>query len=515
MGQGFWHKLFGNAGDSVLRAGYGMYYDHFGESIVNLFDQYGSFGLSDSITNPTNVLTPDTSPRYTGAHNIPDLTGTPEQTVSYPALSPTDPLTTGFAITHGIDSQMQTPYAHVVNVSWQRQLPAGFVLEAAYLGRFGRHQLQQIDLAQPLDLVDPKSGQDYFSAAAQLSKDGYAGQTTVAPIAYFEDMFPDAASGGVSATQNIYNTIWKYNLGNETGALYALDILCYPGCGGKTGRFWPTQFASMYSWASIGDSNYNGGQLVLRHAMRHGMQMDLSYTYSKSMDMGSDDERTVYSSSTGSSVGSSFSAILNAWNPGLSYGPSDYDIRHLVTASWVVDLPFGKGKLLGSRAGTGWDRVIGGWQLSGVGRWTSGLPFSVISGAGWGTNWLEKSNMIQTGPIATGTSIGANGAPNVFANAAQALASLQNPYPGEAGQRNNFRGDGYFGIDARLAKNWKLSERMGMQFAWDVYNVTNSVRFDVNPLNSLQNLTTSGSFGVYGATLTTPRVQQLSLRFSF
>jgi hypothetical protein len=499
----------------VLRAGYGKYYDHFGESIVNLFDQYGSYGLSDSITNPTNVLTPDTSPRYTGAHNIPDLTGTPEQVVSYPALSPTDPLTTGFAITHGIDSQMQTPYSHVVNVSWQRQLPDGFVLEAAYLGRFGRHQLQQIDLAQPLDLVDPKSGQDYFSAATQLSKDGYAGQTTVAPIPYFEDMFPDAATGGMSATQNIYNSIWKYNLGNETGALYALDILCYPGCGGQTGRFWPTQFASMYTWASIGDSNYNGGQLVLRHAMRHGMQMELSYTYSKSLDMGSDDERTVYSSSTGSTVGSSFSAILNAWNPGLSYGPSDYDIRHLITASWVVDLPFGKGKLLGSHSSAGWDRIIGGWQLSGVGRWTSGLPFSVISGAGWGTNWLEKSNMIETGAIQTGTYIGANGAPNVFSNPAEALASLQNPYPGEAGERNNFRGDGYFGIDARLAKNWKLSERWGMQFAWDVYNVTNSVRFDVNPLNSLQNLTTSGSFGVYGATLTTPRVQQLALRFSF
>ncbi len=515
VGHGFWHKLFGNTGDSVLRAGYGKYYDHFGESIVNLFDQYGSYGLSDSITNPTNVLTPDTSPRFTGIHNIPDLTGAPQQSVNYPALSPTDPLTTGFAITHGIDSQMQTPYAHVVNVSWQRQLPDGFVLEAAYLGRFGRNQLQQIDLAQPLDLVDPKTGQDYFAAAAQLSKDGYSGQTKVAPIQYFEDMFPDAAGSGVSATQNIYNSIWKYNLGNETGALYALDILCYPGCGGKTGRFWPTQFASMYSWASIGDSNYNGGQLVLRHAMSHGMQMELSYTYAKSLDMGSDDERTVYSSSTGSSVGSSFSAILNAWNPQLSYGPSDYDIRHLITGSWVVDLPFGKGKWLGSRSSTWMDRIIGGWQLSGVGRWSSGLPFSVISGAGWGTNWLEKSNMIQTGPIQTGTSIGANGAPNAFANPAQALAALQNPYPGEAGQRNNFRGDGYFGIDARMAKNWKLSERTGMQFAWDVYNVTNSVRFDVNPLNSLQNLTTSGSFGVYGATLTTPRVQQLSLRFSF
>ena len=109
VGQGFWHKLFGNGGDSVLRAGYGIYYDHFGESIVNLFDQYGSFGLSDSITNPTNVLTPDTSPRFTGSHDIPNLTGTPPQTVDYPVLSPTDPLTNGFAITQGSTARCRRP----------------------------------------------------------------------------------------------------------------------------------------------------------------------------------------------------------------------------------------------------------------------------------------------------------------------------------------------------------------------------------------------------------------------
>ena len=63
--------------------------------------------------------------------------------------------------------------------------------------------------------------------------------------------------------------------------------------------------------------------------MSHGVQMEFSYTYSKSMDMGSDDERTMFSQSTGSSIGSSFSAILNAWNPALSYGPSDYDVRTL------------------------------------------------------------------------------------------------------------------------------------------------------------------------------------------
>ena len=515
VGQGFWRKLLGSGGNSVLRAGYGIYYDHFGESVVNSFSEFGSFGLSQSITNPTNVLTPDTSPRFTGIKNIPNLTGTPQQLISYPALAPTDPLTNGFAIAQGIDGNMKTPYAHVVNVSWQRQLPGGFVLEAAYLGRFSRHTLQQIDLAQPLNLIDRKSGMNYFTAASELSKYGYTGATTVPAIPYFENMFPGAAQNGQSATQTIYNDVWKYTLGNETAALYDLDILCYPGCNGQTGRFWPTQFASLYTWASIGEANYNAGQLVLRHAMRHGFQMEFSYTHSKSMDMGSDDERTMFSQSTGSSIGSSFSAILNAWNRALSYGPSDYDIRHLITANWVAELPFGRGKLLGSRASPRLDHIIGGWQLAGLARWASGLPFSVISGAGWSTNWLEKGNMIQIGPIQTGTYLLPNGAPDAFPNPALALANLRNPLPGEAGQRNNFRGDGYFGIDARLAKNWRLSERVGMQFAWDVFNVTNSVRFDVNPLTSLQNLTTSGSFGVYGAALTTPRVQQLSLRLSF
>ncbi|HUV96047.1 MAG TPA: hypothetical protein VMV98_01135 [Acidobacteriaceae bacterium] len=88
-------------------------------------------------------------------------------------------------------------------------------------------------------------------------------------------------------------------------------------------------------------------------------------------------------------------------------------------------------------------------------------------------------------------------------------------YPGEAGQRNNFRGDGYFGADAGLSKTWKTTEHSRIRFAWEVFNVSNSVRFDVNPLTSLQSMTTSGEFGVYDATLTKPRVQQVSLRSLF
>jgi len=508
---GIWHRLFGGAAESSIRGGYGIYYDHYGEGIVNLFDQYGSFGLSESITNPTNLLTPATSPRFTGIHDLPNITGTAASAITYPSLAPNNPLWTGFEIAHGLDDHMKTPYSQAINLSIERELPRAFALEIAYIGRFGHHQLQQIDLAQPLDLVDPKSGQDYFAAATQLSKQKYAGVASVAAIPYFENMFPDAVGGGQSATQNIYN-VWLP--GNETGSLYMLDILCTPGCGGTPNRFWPRQYASMYAWSSIGSSSYNAGQITLRRKMNQGSQMELSYTLSKSIDMGSDSERTMFSSSTGTSAGSSFGAILNAWNPRLNRAVSDFDVRHLVSGNWVAELPVGRGKSLLGSANRAVNGAIGNWQLSGVVRWTSGLPFRVISGAGWGTNWDEQSSMVQTGPIQTRTHID-HAQAQVFANPSQAQANMRNPYPGEAGQRNNFRGDGYFGADTRLSKTWKANEHCRIRFAWEVFNISNSVRFDVNPLTSLQNTTTSGEFGVYDATLTKPRVQQFSLRYAF
>ncbi len=401
---GFWHKLFGGADKSSIRAGYGIYYDHYGEGIVNLFDQYGSFGLSESITNPTNLLTPDTSPRFTGIHDLPDITGTPASTISYPALAPNNPLWTGFEIAHGLDDHMKTPYSHGSNFSIQRELP-----RRIHLGDRIYRQVRPPPVAA--DRSGATAGSGGPAIGSGLLRGGHCSfpsknmreqAVNVATIPYFEDMFPDAAGNGKSATQNIYN-IWLP--GNETGSLYMLDILCTPGCGGQTNRFWPRQYASMYAWSSIGSSNYNAAQFTLLRKMSRGMQMELSYTFSKSLDMGSDAERTMFSSSTGTSAGSSFGAILNAWKPRLNYAVSDFDVRHLITGNWVAELPVGRGKALLGGASRWLDGAIGNWQLSGVARWTSGLPFSVISGAGWGTDWDEKSNMIQTGPIETHTHI--------------------------------------------------------------------------------------------------------------
>ena len=69
---------------------------------------------------------------------------------------------------------------------------------------------------------------------------------------------------------------------------------------------------------------------------------------------------------------------------------------------------------------------------------------------------------------------------------------------------------------ASTEESWRIAEKMDIKFAWEVFNVTNSVRFDVNTLTSLDNGSADGtSMGVFRRTLTTPRVQQFSLRVSF
>jgi hypothetical protein len=507
-----------------IRAGAGIYYDHFGQGIVNTFDQYGSFGLSTSLTNPSDVYTPETAPRFTGVRTLPgiDVGPPPPSTATFPYTPPEN----SFAESFTIDNHLKTPYSESIDFSVQREIPGGFTLEAAYVGRQGRHLLQEVDLAEPVNFVDTKSGMDYFTAGTLLSKlvDANKGdpKAQVKAIPYWENLFPNLARDGQSATQFIYSNEWsqyRYTTG-ETTATADIDFFCIYGCptdaqGNPISHFWQNQFATLYAWSSIGSSYYNAGQLTLRHPLSHGVQFDLGYTLSKSIDMGSDAERASEASSNGS-----FSDILNSWKPSLNRSVSDFDTRHLITLDWVYQLPIGHGKVLGGSTNRLVDAAIGGWQFSGLTRWTSGLPFSVLE-PGWSTNWHIQSYGVQTGPVRVHKHLDANGEPQVFEN----ITTINNgiigegnpirlPYPGEAGERNNFRGDGYFGVDSGLSKSWSLWEGQTLKFSWEVFNVTNSVRFDTNP-NSLGNNLTTGSLGIYNASLTAPRVQQFSLRFAF
>jgi hypothetical protein len=520
--EGTWmNKLLGGAGKSSIRAGFGIYYDHYGEALIVNYSQQGSFSLSSSLRNPVSSQTADTTPRFTGLHNLPNLVPSPAGSITYPQTPSDNPLTSGFAVTTGLDDSLHTPYSEVFNLSLQRELPKSFTFEANYVGRLGRHLLQSLDLAQPLDLVDPQSGTDYYTAATALSKAYDQGVTEAAipTVAYWEDLFPDAKGAGTNgsgapgntATQNIY-ALWLAGgiRGNETAALYDLDILCTPGCGGRTGRYWPLQYSTLFSTASIGGSSYNAGQFILRHPMSHNIQLDLSYTYSKSMDLGSDTE------SNPAQTSSTFGYILDAWNPWKNYAISDFNTTHLLTGDWVLRLPAGRGQSLLGGSSRLMDALVGGWSLTGITRVSSGLPFSVSDGldSKFGTNWAYSSYMINTGPIKMRKHIDENGSPQAFDNPLTALANMREPYPGEIGERNKFIGDGYFDLDDGLHKNIRLTEKSSFQFAWEIFNVTNSVRFDPHAINSSS---TSGTqLGVYSSpALVQPRRMQFSGRFEF
>jgi hypothetical protein len=508
-----------------IRAGWGMYFDHYGEGIINTFDQNGSFGLSTSISNPAGVFSTENAPRFTGIHNVPSSGCEQSSSIAYPYTAPADNFC-GFAITWGANNRLKTPYAEAMDFSVQREIKGGFTLEFAYVGRLGRHLLQELDLAEPVNYHDPQGGGDYFTNAAHLSKlvDINKGNTaaSVPAIPYFEDVFPYMANvdyPGESATQAIYTNEWapyRYNAG-ETTALADIDFFCiYTNNVCPTGsRFWQPQFSSLYAWSTIGMSSYNAAQVTIRHPMSHGLQFDFSYTLSKSIDMGSDTERASEISNNGS-----FSDILNTWNPSLNRAVSDFDTTHLITYDWVYQLPFGRGKRFASSVNLLTDELIGGWQWSGLSRWTSGLPFSVEA-PGWATDWQIESFGIPTGPVKLRQHIDQNGAPQVFDNptainngVVSGGSPIRLPYPGEAGGRNIFRGNGFFDIDSGLAKTFRITENQGVKFAWEVFNVTNSVRFDTNPLYLNEQLT-GGTLGEYSSTLSKPRVMQFSLRYDF
>lgn len=547
--------VFGGPGKSSIRGGAGIYYDHFGQGVVSTYDQQGSFGFVSNATYPPGHVGIDTAPRYTGEHNLP-------ASLLFPAPAPGFPVTppNSFAIYWGLDDKLKTPYSYAFDFSVTRQLRSGFTLEVAYVGRIGRRLLQEKDLAQPANLFDPKSGLSYFQAVTALAKfyrsgtsvQNFAANPNVSPQVsqYWNDIIQPLHSGGAysiatgghcanaatptsttSALVAAYALFCSGSL-NETTPLSNLDTTGIPDANlagtsyfPKNGpySFYQSQDASLFAWSTGGRSNYNGLQVLLHHRATQGLTMDFNYSYSKSIDMGSDAERV--SLFQGSFFGTG--ELYNPFSPGLFRAVSDYDMRHQFNVNWVYELPLGRNRHWGSSWSKIPNALLGGWAWSGLGKWTSGLPFGVQNGFQFPTNWELNGLANLVGPKPqTGAFTDCNGDMNEFAAIRQGPGCTSStyqsdfigktfdyPFPGQVGTRNNLRGPGYFGFDMALRKNWDITERQKLAFSWEVFNITNSVRFDV--FSALPAIDNSGSFGKYSQTLTGPRVMEFMLRYSF
>ena len=497
---------------TAFHGGFSIAYDHFGEGVIDAYQSNPQSLLSLSQTNLATFTDINSNPRFTGFNSVPAVAGAPS-----PLSLPYTPADSAFTFDYSINDKQKTPYAETFNLSVQHEFPHNLSVTAAYVGRLGHHLIQNLDVAMPTNLADPNGGQTYFQAATAYDKmiDAGVDPATVPDSGYFHDLFPNFTFGSYKGAQAYYANLAN-NRGNETNTLFAADTDPTASPGGQSFRFFYPQTSSVYVQSTTGISNYHALQVSLRQALRYGLEYDLNYTYAKSMDEGSDPEQN----------GRSGSIVVNSFASHQWYAPSDFDVRHNITANYTAPLPFGKTGLFLNKGGL-LDWFVGGFQLNGVVHYSSGFPFSAVAANNWGTNFAFNSNMVAIGKIPTGghhydhvnhVETALNGV-----TAAQAHANLRFAYVGESGQRNNYRADGYFSLDDGLAKSFHVFREHQLRISAEVFNVLNTNRFNSAPSgnasNPLQTDGTSVNFGAYiggaSALLLQPRQMQFSAKYVF
>ena len=222
-------------------------------------------------------------------------------------------------------------------------------------------------------------------------------------------------------------------------------------------------------------SRYNGLQVVLKRRFRNGVGYQVGYTYSISKDTRSFDPTFTTVSRANNQSASSTPFNINDRN--LNYANSDFDRRHVLTGTYVFELPFGRGKWLGNDIPKALDWVIGGWQLAGTYLWASGRPFTVYSGLNTFSNVNQSFANCDGCPRDLGGLVERNGTWYWFSEEAQ--AKFSQPEPGELGNtgRNYFIAPRTFQTDASLSKKFRITESMSFDLRVDAKNLTNNASF--------------------------------------
>jgi hypothetical protein len=439
-----------------------------------------------------------------------------------------------------LDQGITTPYNYSFNFSYGRELGKGLTFEASYVGRFARKLLASRDIMQLNNLRDPISGMTFYEAMQGLIDNRYQNReiTSVPTIPYFDNIFPFMpewwGDTSLTPTQAAYAFLAPLDVGGADIVDYTFLQLLWddsPGCttcprGGGPARinnlFYQPQFGALSAFSTVARSNYNALQLSVRQRLQDDVTFDFNYTYGHSLDNASGLQNST-------SFGTAF--IVNALTPEANYGSSDFDARHIINANWVVGLPFGRGKrFLGNTSGWA-EQVIGGWQTTGIFRWNSALPIQgPVDCCVWATNWNITSNGVRVQPVESSpTQSGDNGTPNLFSDVLAAYRSFRPARPGEIGDRNVLRGQAYVSLDMGLYKSFKMPwEGHALQFRWEVFNVTNTQRFDGDTLADLSLGTDpflggnpNSDFGRFTSTQAplnetkAGRVMQFALRYTF
>ncbi|MFI5058423.1 MAG: carboxypeptidase regulatory-like domain-containing protein [Candidatus Acidiferrales bacterium] len=478
--EGFLRKLLGGPGATSIRVGYGMFFTAL-EGATNFVeigdapfgDFTGQFGQGGpSYAAPFTNRATGTSIQNFFPVQIPPQNFSARNPASGPPYDTVVNFLTAFGTigsSPAFNNKNRLPYAENYELSVQRQLTSSDLLTLSYVGTQG-HRLLLAVSANP-------------------------GSPALCLQLIAENATPTCGPGGEN---NVYTLPGGALVG---GSRTPLNQGVSPNGVVMLASGPVVAFGNDSYFKTIGNSAYNSAQVNWRHTSGR-LQTLLGYTFSKALDLAS-----------------GFGEQINPVNPKLSRGLSGFDSPHNFVFSYNYSLPF---DMLG-----GPKRLTNGWAISGITRFATGLPItlvetddqSLLGTAFGGPIPLSGDTPNLVAPVQTldPRKSGCPG-PCLFFNP----SSFQGSALGQGGNANRrfFHGPGVNNWDFAILKNTQLNERFTLQFRGELFNIFNHAQFiapssiGLSNFNPQSHVSTSGSFGSV-TTAAPPRIAQLSLKLNF
>ena len=436
------------------------------------------------------------------------------------------------------DPDFKVGRSHMIDFTIQRELPGQNILEVGYVGRLARNLAGSFNLnSAPYFFKDNTSGQTFaqaFDTVATAIRNG----SPVPTQPWFENLLPGFGNGCgpvdpvTMKPTNITSTACiaggnaaSFQNGNVTNLFITMDVYRHFNLGLPT--FNNLQVFDLFMRSHKDYSNYHALIVTLRNRPWHGVLYDLNYTFSKSLD-------------TVGAVQNSASYYGTSFDPGIEYGPSLFDRRHVFNGVFNYDLPLGRGHRLGS-SHEAINKFIGGWYTAGVVRFSSGIPLVVqesnqVFGGGaifaFPTGEIPLGNPNSFGGglhsgVTGSNGVGTNSDPttggsglNYFKDPAAALKDFRPillASDNTTGRSAPLRGFWFKNLDLRLGKVTDFHERVKLEYSFDFFNAFNHPTF-LDPTLDTTNL---ANFGVVNTQLipanrnTGSRWIQFGLRVDF